>query len=123
MKISLLLFYNREDYSVQRPPLNSKLERSGLSKRPTNQMSENYKFFNHKDCEYFPCHKGVKAEDFNCLFCYCPLYCLGKDCGGNFTITNGVKNCTDCTLPHNKNSYQNIMNKIRQAMDVSKQNL
>ncbi|EGT3847377.1 metal-binding protein, partial [Clostridioides difficile] len=20
-------------------------------------MGENYKFFNHKDCEFFPCHK------------------------------------------------------------------
>ncbi|MCA9748180.1 MAG: metal-binding protein, partial [Romboutsia sp.] len=20
-------------------------------------MSDNYKFFNHKECEFFPCHK------------------------------------------------------------------
>ncbi|MGL5694068.1 MAG: cysteine-rich small domain-containing protein, partial [Peptostreptococcaceae bacterium] len=47
-------------------------------------MSENYKFFNHKTCECFPCHKTNKPEEFNCLFCYCPLYALGEDCGGNF---------------------------------------
>ncbi len=39
-------------------------------------MSENYKFFNHKNCEYFPCHKTNKPDEFNCLFCYCPLYAL-----------------------------------------------
>ena len=37
-------------------------------------MSEYYKFFQNKKCEYFPCHKGIPEEDFNCLFCYCPLY-------------------------------------------------
>ena len=46
-------------------------------------MSEYYKFFQNKKCEYFPCHKGIPEEDFNCLFCYCPLYTLGKSCGGN----------------------------------------
>ena len=34
-------------------------------------MSEYYKFFQNKKCEYFPCHKGIPEEDFNCLFCYC----------------------------------------------------
>ena len=38
-----------------------------------NITTENYKFFQHKDCEFFPCHKTNKPEDFNCLFCYCPL--------------------------------------------------
>ena len=46
-------------------------------------MSEYYKFFQNKKCEYFPCHKGIPEADFNCLFCYCPLYTLGKSCGGN----------------------------------------
>ena len=38
----------------------------------------NYSFMQNRDCEYFPCHAGVSEEDFNCLFCYCPLYALGK---------------------------------------------
>ena len=43
----------------------------------------------------------VSEEDFNCLFCYCPLYALGPDCGGNFTYTDsGRKNCKGCALPH-----------------------
>ena len=54
-------------------------------------MSENYKFFQNNKCEYFPCHKGIPEEDFNCLFCYCPLYTLGKNCGGNCEfLENGV---------------------------------
>ena len=28
-------------------------------------------FFANKDCEYYPCHPGLK--EFNCLFCYCPM--------------------------------------------------
>ena len=43
-----------------------------------------YSYFSHKKCEFFPCHKGADSEDFNCLFCYCPLYALGDKCGGNF---------------------------------------
>lgn len=51
-------------------------------------MNQNYKFFNHKDCEYFPCHKTNDPDNFNCLFCYCPLYALKDKCGGNFRYTD-----------------------------------
>lgn len=72
-------------------------------------MSENYKFFRHDKCEYFPCHKVKNEENFNCLFCYCPLYVLGNSCGGNFSYTeSGVKDCSECLIPHNKNSYEYI---------------
>ena len=37
-----------------------------------------YAFFQNTDCEYFPCHKTAHPERFNCLFCYCPLYALGR---------------------------------------------
>jgi Zn-finger protein len=58
-------------------------------------------FFQNRDCPYFPCHEGISTHDFNCLFCYCPLYTLGPNCKGNFTYTDaGRKNCTACTLPH-----------------------
>ena len=54
-----------------------------------------YAYFSHKKCEYFPCHKGADPEDFNCLFCYCPLYALGDKCGGNFKYNEkGFKDCT-----------------------------
>ena len=75
---------------------------------------DNYKFFQHQNCEFFPCHKTAKPEDFNCLFCYCPLYSLGKDCGGNFTYTeNGRKDCSNCTIPHQKGNYNKIIEKLK----------
>lgn len=82
---------------------------------------DNYKFFQHETCEYFPCHKTSKPEDFNCLFCYCPLYALGKDCGGNFTYTEkGIKDCSSCLIPHCKDSYNNIMQKMEQVIGLAK---
>ena len=75
-------------------------------------MTENsYRFFQNKDCKYFPCHKG--AEELNCLFCYCPLYALGSECGGNFTYTeSGKKTCSDCLVPHSENGYDYILSKL-----------
>ena len=64
-------------------------------------MSEHYKFFQNKLCEYFPCHKTRNTDTFNCLFCYCPLYALGENCGGNYKyLENGIKDCSNCLVPH-----------------------
>ena len=71
-----------------------------------------YSFTQHRTCEFFPCHKTGHPEDFNCLFCYCPLYTLGSKCGGNFRyLENGVKDCSDCLLPHGRGSYSYIKSK------------
>ena len=51
---------------------------------------EGFDFFQNRACEYFPCHKGVADEDFNCLFCYCPLYLLGDECGAILSICQMV---------------------------------
>ena len=60
-----------------------------------------HSFFSNRACKYFPCHEGVDPSEFNCLFCYCPLYALGPDCGGDFTYTErGRKNCAACAIPH-----------------------
>lgn len=84
------------------------------------QKTDNYKFFNHKACEYFPCHKTNKPDEFNCLFCYCPLYALGDNCGGNFKYSkNGFKDCSSCMLPHNKNNYEYIMSKFQDIIKIS----
>lgn len=73
-----------------------------------------YKFFCNKDCEFFPCHKVENTEDFNCLFCYCPLYTLGKECGGNpVFLENGVKDCTYCTFPHKKQNYEKVVELLK----------
>ncbi len=72
----------------------------------------NYKFNQHRKCEFFPCHKGVKKDKFNCLFCYCPLYMLGNKCGGDFRITNNIKDCSNCIKPHDENGFEYIMSKM-----------
>ena len=82
---------------------------------------EHYKFCQNKDCEYFPCHKGIAEADFNCLFCFCPLYTLGSRCGGNFTfLENGIKDCSNCTKPHHRENYDLIMEKMNQVMELAK---
>lgn len=81
-------------------------------------MSENYKFTQNKKCEYFPCHKGIKEEEFNCLFCFCPLYMLKDKCGGNFKYTNGVKDCSDCLAPHSKGAYKHVMSKMSMVIAI-----
>ena len=82
-------------------------------------MSEYYKFFQNKKCEYFTCHKGIPEEDFNCLFCYCPLYTLGKSCGGNCEfLENGVKSCMNCGFPHHRKNYDKITSRFQEIVDV-----
>ena len=65
----------------------------------------------------------INPDEFNCLFCYCPLYTLGKNCGGKFKYTDkGIKNCSDCLLPHNKNNYDYIMSKFQDIIKITKIN-
>jgi len=70
------------------------------------------KFFEYKECEYFPCHNNYFKNTFNCLFCFCPLYHL--DCPGNPTFINGIKECTYCTFPHDPENYKKIINILKQ---------
>ena len=81
----------------------------------------NYDFFQHKQCEYFPCHAGADPEKFSCLFCFCPLYALGDKCGGAFTYTeNGIKDCSNCLKPHRRENYNAICEKIGEVMELAK---
>jgi len=80
------------------------------------------KYIKNKDCEYFPCHK-VKGDYFNCMFCYCPLYALGDKCGGNFVyLEYGIKDCSNCMLPHKEGGYEYIMSKMGDVMKIAKDN-
>ena len=73
----------------------------------------NYAFFQNRDCAFFPCHEGVAEDEFNCLFCYCPLYTLGARCGGDFTYTpRGVKSCEGCSFPHRKENYDAVIGRF-----------
>ena len=75
-----------------------------------------YKFFSNKECDFFPCHKQADKDKFNCLFCYCPLYSLGKNCGGNFEYTSGIKDCTNCLLPHLPQNYEIVTAKLTEMI-------
>ncbi len=80
-----------------------------------------YKFNSHKECEFFPCHKTDKPEDFNCLFCYCPLYALKEECGGNFKyLENGIKDCSDCLVPHRRDAYDYVLTKSKLIIDLAR---
>ena len=81
----------------------------------------NYKFFSHTECEFFPCHKTNDPENFNCLFCYCPLYALKDKCGGNFKYKEkGIKDCKNCTLPHQRKNYDYVIGKFKEIIEITK---
>ena len=84
--------------------------------------TENYKFTQHKECEFFPCHPTQHPETFNCLFCYCPLYALGENCGGNYKyLENAIKDCSGCRVPHVKaKGYDHVMSKYGELMELAR---
>lgn len=80
---------------------------------------ERFSFFTNRECEFFPCHKGADPDDFNCLFCYCPLYVLGSRCGGDFSYNeNGRKDCTDCIFPHRRGNYPAVISRYQEILAV-----
>ena len=89
-----------------------------MKEKKTEAVQERrYSFFSHRDCEYFPCHPGADPENFNCLFCYCPLYLLGPDCGGQFRyLESGVKDCTACLFPHRRENYDAVLRRYPELL-------
>lgn len=80
-----------------------------------------YNFLQNRECEFFPCHSGADVERFSCLFCYCPLYPLGEQCGGDFSYTSqGIKDCSDCLRPHSRENYEEICEKLAAVIDMAK---
>ena len=80
-----------------------------------------YDFFQNKECEFFPCHPEADPESFSCLFCYCPLYCLGEQCGGSFRYTQaGFKDCSGCLRPHRRENYTAICDKMGEVLELAK---
>lgn len=77
-------------------------------------MKNSYRFFENKECDHFPCHKGL--DEFNCLFCYCPMYHI-ENCPGNpvFKEKDGksLKICTNCTFPHRVENYDKLIEVIK----------
>lgn len=79
------------------------------------------RFFSHTECEYFPCHPIDNPRDFNCLFCFCPLYALGERCGGNYSYTvKGVKDCSQCLFPHVRSNYSAIVDRFPEIAEIAR---
>lgn len=83
-------------------------------------MENNYRYFKNEHCKYFPCHNIAEGADFNCLFCYCPLNHY-EDCPGNPSYIireNGkkIKDCTNCTFPHNPDNYEKVVRFLSEKM-------
>lgn len=88
-----------------------------------NTAGKHYSFYSNRECEYYPCHAHGNPDNFNCLFCYCPLYVLGENCGGNFTyLSNGYKDCSQCLYPHRPENYLHITKRYKEILDVMAQN-
>ena len=86
-----------------------------------NWKDKHFAFFQNSDCEYFPCHKTADSSDFSCLFCYCPLYALGDECGGNFFYNEaGIKCCDECGFPHRREKYGDVLNGVRKISEKIK---
>ena len=85
------------------------------------EKKHSYDYFANRECPYFPCHEKASPAQFNCLFCYCPLYALGEHCGGNFRYTeDGVKDCSQCLLPHGEKGYDYIMKQFPKVAELAK---
>ena len=84
-------------------------------------MKNSSKFFCNKECEYFPCHPTDDPDNFNCLFCYCPLYVLGDKCGGNCQfLEDGTKDCSKCMMGHSPDAFDRIMSKWAEISELAK---
>ena len=84
------------------------------------ERKNDHSYFANKDCPYYPCHKTADEGEFNCLFCYCPLYALGDRCGGNFCyMENGIKDCSNCLLPHSKGGYDYIIKNFTKIAEMA----
>ncbi len=88
----------------------------------SDDTANNFSHFTNINCEFFPCHKTDDKDSFNCLFCYCPLYALGAQCGGSFSLTpEGIKDCSECMIPHSKGGYDYILKNIDRIAELVRQ--
>jgi len=56
------------------------------------------------------CH--ISHNGINCIFCYCPNYENFK-CGGDYIIMdNGLKDCSRCLKPHQKEFVKEQLKKL-----------
>lgn len=85
-------------------------------------MKDSYRFFRNYQCEYFPCHRVEDPSRFSCLFCYCPLYREASCPGQPEVILDGcsrrIRDCSDCTYPHDPDNYDEIMSILTRQDEI-----
>jgi len=84
--------------------------------------SNSYRFFQNRECEFFPCHEVQDEDTFNCLFCYCPLY-LDDNCIGSpeYIITGRgqrIKDCSSCLVVHSPEMYDKVIAHLRRQDEI-----
>lgn len=84
--------------------------------------SNSYRFFQNRECEFFPCHEVQDEAAFNCLFCYCPLY-LDDNCIGSpeYIITGRgqrIKDCSSCLVVHSPEMYDKVIAHLRRQDEI-----
>lgn len=85
-------------------------------------ISNSYRFFQNRECEFFPCHEVQDEDAFNCLFCYCPLY-LDDNCLGSpeYIITGRgqrIKDCSSCLVVHSPEMYNKVIAHLRRQDEI-----
>ncbi len=79
-----------------------------------------YRFFENKECMYYPCHAGMEGKSLNCLFCYCPMHpypdCLGKPVFRENKNGRIFKDCTGCVFPHDPQNYETILAFLKEKL-------
>lgn len=89
--------------------------RRGEQRNMVNRTQNSCRFYENRSCEYFPCHNGLK--EFNCMFCYCPMYAL-ENCPGapEYIERDGrrIKDCSHCTFPHQPENYEKVMEVLKE---------
>lgn len=84
--------------------------------------SNSYRFFQNRECEFFPCHEVQDEAAFNYLFCYCPLY-LDDNCIGSpeYIITGRgqrIKDCSSCLVVHSPEMYDKVIAHLRRQDEI-----
>lgn len=97
------------------------MDKKDIIKELDKKEKNSCRYYQNRDCEYFPCHAGADPDFFNCLFCYCPLYALGDKCGGNFRyIAGGIKDCSNCLKTHGRGGYDYVIKMFPKISELAK---
>jgi len=76
------------------------------------KYANSYKFFQNRACQFFPCHDNIDEREFNCLFCYCPVYFVA--CPGTYRrLDDGRKDCMGCSLNHEPRFWEMVQSMMK----------